>query len=326
MKTYNESVKAFLENAKANGCTESTIKSYGNIFRYYKEFLTSCGYEEASSVGTLAWKTAISPESGREDKKVSYVTLDLYLRVLKSLSDFALDMGIIDAPFVNEKMFPKKSLVSKEKNKIYEHMLTKEDGEALLTAKNAVYGRTSHTFLREKAEITMLILGGARNSELRAFTLNDLDFERGIAHIICGKGRKERYIPFPKMAQDAVNDYLNSGLRPDELPADAPLFGTITRDGKWRGLERTELSELIYRYEKAILGEDKASRSHALRHLFASIALTEGESLQDISQMLGHSSVVLTQKTYAKMLNPDILASSFGKSVSNWFEKKEVVA
>lgn len=324
MKKYDTTVEAFISNIKSNGCSNETVKTYNNVFRYYRQFLTDNGYDGASMAATLAWKNAISPESGKDGCKVSYVTLDYYLKVLKALSDFGVEMGTCDAPFVSEKIFPKKVLVAKEKNKAYEHILTKEDGIALLTAEKAVYTRTSKTFLREKAEVTMLILGGARNSELRNLTLDDLDFQNGIAHVTHGKGDKERYIPFPPEAQEAVNNYLNSGLRPSEVSSSAPLFGTITRSGEWRALERTELSELIYRFEKSIIGEEKASRSHALRHLFASIALTEGASIQDISQILGHSDTIVTTKIYAKQLEPEKLASAFGKSISNWFDKEGV--
>lgn len=326
MKRYDETVNAFISNVESNGCSDETVKTYSNIFRYYRNFLMENNFEDASMSATLAWKNAISPESGKDGKKVSYVTLNMYLKILKALSDFGIEMGLCDSPFVSEKIFPKKSSVSKEKNKPYDHILSKEDAVALLTAERSIYTRTSNTFLREKAEVTMLILGGARNSELRELTLADLDFQNGIAHVIHGKGDKERYIPFPKGAQDAVSNYLNSGLRPSDVPMSAPLFGTVTRDGNWRGLERTELSELIYRYEKSILGEEKASRSHALRHLFASLALTEGESIQNISQVLGHSDLKTTQRIYAKNLNPEVLASAFGKSVSNWFEKEGVAS
>jgi integrase len=44
------------------------------------------------------------------------------------------------------------------------------------------------------------------------------------------------------------------------------------------------------------------SRFHDLRHAAATFALSQGFTLEDVKQLLGHSSIVLTSNTYGHVL------------------------
>lgn len=314
---YDSTVEMFMSNCRTNECTAATLETYGNVFRFYREFLAKNGFEDASAVATLKWKESLN---------VSFRTMDIYLRILKYLSDFGVETCVYSAPFVVEKMFPPKKQISKEKNKEYNHVLDAEDAMALMSAERYTIGgrRTPKTFVREKAIVTVLLTSGMRNIELRNLKLKNLNYVSGTIYCEITKGGKPRYVPFTEEAQTAVNDYLNSGLRPYLLTSDDLLFGVVTNSGEWRGFERTELSEKVYSYVSGVLGEEKASRTHALRHAFASVSLTGGTSIEAISKMLGHSRLQTTT-IYAKDLDPELTASNFGKMVSKML-KKDVVA
>lgn len=316
LEKYDSTVEMFMSNCRTNECTSATMENYANIFRFYREFLVENGYEDASAVATLKWKESLS---------VSFRSLDLYLRVLKYLSDFGVDTCIYSAPFVVEKMFPPKKQVSKEKNKEYNHVLTADDAIALMSAQRYTIDgrRTPRTFIREKAIVTVFLTSGIRNIELRNLRMRNLNYGNGTIYCEVTKGGKPRYVPFTEEAQTAVNDYLNSGLRPFSLTSDDFLFGVVTNSGEWRCMERTELSEKVNGYVSGILGEEKASRSHALRHCFASVTLTNGTSMEAISAMLGHAEMATT-RIYSKDLNPELTASNFAKNVSSMFKKDEV--
>ena len=45
-----------------------------------------------------------------------------------------------------------------------------------------------------------------------------------------------------------------------------------------------------------------SSRSHDLRHAAATFALSQGFTLEDVKQLLGHSSIVLTSNTNGHVL------------------------
>lgn len=316
MEKYDSTVEMFMSNCRTNECTAATLETYGNVFRFYREFLAKNGFEDASAVATLKWKESLN---------VSFRTMDIYLRILKYLSDFGVDTCIYSAPFVVEKMFPPKKQVSKEKNKEYEHVLTKDNALALIEAERyTIKGRrTPRTFLRDKAIVTVFLTSGIRNIELRNLTLNNMNYANGTILCEITKGGKPRFVPFTGEAQKAVNDYLNSGLRPHTADDSSPLFGIVTNSGEWRGIGRQELSGIVYGYVGGILGEEKAARSHALRHAFASIMKSDGVYIESIGQILGHSQVATT-RIYASDLQPELTASNFAKNVSNIFKKEGV--
>jgi integrase len=54
------------------------------------------------------------------------------------------------------------------------------------------------------------------------------------------------------------------------------------------------------------------SRSHDLRHACATFLLAEGFTLEDVKNLLGHSSIVLTSNTYGHVLEQRQRAVAMG--------------
>lgn len=73
---------------------------------------------------------------------------------------------------------------------------------------------------------------------------------------------------------------------------------------------------LVNAYARAVIGEDSACRSHALRHGFASAALEAGAAVDDISSVLGHANTIVTAK-YTQRLNPVSLTESIGNLIDS---------
>ena len=142
--------------------------------------------------------------------------------------------------------------------------------------------------IRNKAIIELLYSCGVRVGELVNLDLLDINFENGLVRVM-GKGRKERIVPAGKKALEAVRDYL--GIRNKFKPSTQHLFlnsrgGAITA----RSVERIVKDFCI----KASLS--KKISPHTLRHSFATHLLGSGADLRSIQDMLGHSSLSITQK------------------------------
>lgn len=298
MKKYDILVKNYIANMETNGLSSNTIDSYSRTFRLFRESMERNGFDSPSPSAVLAFKQ----EPGR-----GTATMALYLTHLRLLSEFCVAMGGV--PFYSDMLNIPKKKVSQARQKPYEHILTEQDMVALITAEKPVYGRMTATWLREQAEVTMMVQSGLRNLELRTLRPRDLDWENGIVTPCQTKGDKARSVAFPAAAQRTVKKYLESGLRPADAGDDAPLFGVVTKGGEWRGLGREELSHLVYRYTKSILGEEKACRTHAARHCYASVLLEHGVDMQYISETMGHSSVATT-KIYAARFSVNAPAAS----------------
>lgn len=140
------------------------------------------------------------------------------------------------------------------------------------------------------------LLTGMRRNEVRLLEWPDLswpndgDPNTGRITIRQGKGRKYRIIPFHPRLVDL--------LRPLRLPA-GPVFpgqrGACMGHKQWESLLHPVQDRLpiFARYFK--------SAFHLLRYTFGSLYVTAGGDIYRLSQILGHTSVSTTQRTYAHL-------------------------
>lgn len=286
---YDAAVDAYITTMKRNEMSPDSIRSYSKTYRLLRESMVANGYTEVSA--DAVWKFA-------DNAGVKVTSLALYLTHIRALSNRAVSREIVDKPFFDEDMMPSKKKLNTERSKPYEHVLTDVDAEELINCVRPKYGRKSPTWLREKAEVTLLLQSGLRNSEIRSLRPCDLDWENGVAYPQDTKGDKPRAVVFSQSAQNAVHAYLDSGLRPSTAGDEDWLFGSVDKAGNWNQMSRTELSERIKYYTKAVLGEEKSCRSHAMRHCYASVLLENNVPMELIADTMGHSSVATT-KIYA---------------------------
>lgn len=298
MKNYDDLVARYIRKMQRNELSADTVESYARTFRLFRESMERNGFDEPSTAAVMAF----AEEDGR-----SLTTTALYMTHLRLLSEFCAVTGGV--PFYTDLADVPKKKLSQARQKPYEHVLTEADMVALVTAERPVYGRKTSTWLREQAEVALMIQSGLRNIELRTLRPRDLDWNNGVIIPCRTKGDKVRAVAFPSAAQRAVKKYLDSGLRPDTATDDEPLFGVVTSDGQWRGMIRTELSDRVYKFTRSILGEEKACRTHAARHCYASVLLEHGVDMQYISETMGHSSVATT-KIYAARFSVNAPAAS----------------
>ena len=307
---YDRAVDAYVTTMKRNELSDDSILSYSKTFRLLRESMERNGYDDVCM--DAVWKFA-------DTAGVKATSLALYLTHIRCLSERAVGRGIVDKPFFDVDMMPSKKRLNTEKNKPYEHVLTDKDAELLINCDSPTFGRKSPTWLREKAEVTMLLQSGLRNSEIRSLRPCDLDWENGVAYPQDTKGDKPRAVVFSEAAQKAVREYMDSDLRPDYVGDEDYLFGTVGKDGEWRQMDRDKMSDRIAYYTKAVLGEEKSCRSHAMRHCYASVLLENDVPMELISETMGHSSVATT-KIYAARFSVNAPAMA----VANVFNRKEM--
>jgi integrase/recombinase XerC len=145
---------------------------------------------------------------------------------------------------------------------------------------------------RDQAMLEILYATGMRVSECQGLQMNDIDFSIGTV-FVKGKGQKERYIPFGKFAENALNTYINDGrnkLLEKSNKASVSVF--LNYKGEQvsvRGI-RLILNRIV---EKAAL--TVKVHPHKLRHTFATHLLNEGADLRSVQELLGHESISTTQ-------------------------------
>ena len=277
--------------------TAATIEGYSRTLDLYMK-----SNDELTTASILAWRTEQSERVGLTSLNLYCQHLMYFCRFIKAMDrDFEMpDFSII---------MPDKRKVSKAKRKPYEHVLSCEQVVELL---NSYKPDRCHndTWPRNKAILTVFLMCSVRNSELTHIRVADIDFEKGRIRIVNAKGGEERYAAFPKMAQKAVDAYMQSGYRPTTLRDTDPLFVTVDEDGNWKPFDRVVMSALVERLVRKITGE-KDIRSHALRHASASYMLTNGAPIDIVQTALGHKNLQNTM-IYAKRIGGgDVAVNDF---------------
>ncbi len=144
---------------------------------------------------------------------------------------------------------------------------------------------------RFHAIIELLYSTGVRVSEVAALTTDRIDLKQGIIRVK-GKGSKERIVPIGRHCQTAIRYYIEAKPRGNKVEK-GPLF--VGENGKGisvRSIQRTLKQQAIQ-----ILGPIGASVTpHTLRHSCATHLLSNGAGLREIQELLGHVSLITTQK------------------------------
>jgi integrase/recombinase XerC len=139
----------------------------------------------------------------------------------------------------------------------------------------------------------LLYGGGLRVGELVGLDVRDLDLVRGDVRVR-GKGGKERIVPLPAAAREALRAWLDLRRRPGVLAE--PLFVDLRGAGvaASRIGDRQVRRLLIARARRASVADHV--HPHRLRHSYATHLLDMGADLRDIQELLGHESLSTTQK------------------------------
>jgi integrase/recombinase XerC len=147
--------------------------------------------------------------------------------------------------------------------------------------------------LRDRALAELLYGAGLRVAELSSLDVRDVDLRAGELRVL-GKGRKERVVPIPAEARQALGAYLDQRRRPGVLAE--PLFVSLRprRDGP-RRLGPRDIRRVLRRRARRAGIADRV-HPHRLRHSYATHLLDMGADLREIQELLGHASLSTTQK------------------------------
>ncbi|MGC9132982.1 MAG: site-specific tyrosine recombinase/integron integrase [Nanopusillaceae archaeon] len=251
-----EEYKIWLE---IQGKSKSTIKTYSLITKKFLEFLMNNGIYDISQKNLNSYldKNIIFKFLAeiKVKRKLDPNSLRLYVRAISSFLKF-LD---------NETLA--KQIKAPKVDKRLPKFITLEEFQKLLNSADNY---------RDKLIIKFLFYTGVRVSELVRIRKNDIIFEEGFAKVY-GKGGKERIVPVPNDLLNEIKEYIEK----NNLDT---LFPLSTRQ-----------VERIIKETAKKAGINKRVTPHVLRHSLATILLSKGVDIRYIQELLGHSSLAITQ-------------------------------
>jgi integrase/recombinase XerC len=151
---------------------------------------------------------------------------------------------------------------------------------------------------RDRAIFELLYGCGVRVSELAGLDLHDIDRTEHWL-LVRGKGRKERQVPLPGKAAEALDRYL----------AERPVVreeAAVFLNHRGHRLTTRGISGIVKFYATFVSG-DPSIHPHSFRHAYATHLLADGADLRAIQELLGHARLSTTQK-YTQVSLTDLMA------------------
>jgi len=158
--------------------------------------------------------------------------------------------------------------------------LSREDAARLVEE-----GPRGEEFHRDRAVLELLYGCGLRVAELAALEWEDVQLEERWIRVR-GKGDKERMVPMGRIARDALLEL--------PLPPSGERGGPLFPGEEGGKLSVRTVHRIVTRAAR-IVGLAGVT-PHVLRHSFATHMLEGGASLRVLQELLGHESLVTTQK------------------------------
>ena len=276
-----ELVNQFLEYLKGEkNSSPHTILNYEIDLRSYLKFVFEAnpGKHEITRASDL--KTLRS-YLGKENEKYSRSTVCRRLSVVKGFLKFLHREGYLEKNVAKLISLPR----AHEKLPV---VLKPEETIKLIEGIPTDNLRQKRT----RAVVELLYSTGIRISELTNLTHEKVDFRAGTL-LIFGKGSKERVVPMGRHCQAAIRNYIDSMPVTQKRGPKTPLF--MNQDGE--AVTVRTLQRNLREFAVEILGTAGENVTpHTLRHSCATHLLAGGAGLREIQELLGHRSLVTTQK------------------------------
>ena len=199
MSELARQIEAFLDNLKREGASEHTILAYAGDLAQFLEYLSPPELEPPAprAVDQLLlreWMASLYQQG------LGATSIQRKLAAVRSLFKFMLREGVIAVNVARLVRTPKAP-------KRLPEVMTAEQTNRLLDGVAANDLARPYP-ARDRALFELLYGCGVRVSELAGLDLDDLDRAEGWIRVR-GKGRKERQVPLPGKAAEALDRYLN---------------------------------------------------------------------------------------------------------------------
>ena len=268
-------INSFLVYLKFNkGISASSQKSYLSDLRLFNNFI------EDKKINYLKVNKDIISSYLKYLRKKEYADSSISRKIstLKQFFAFLLKKEII-------KINPSKHIKYSKKEQKIPVMLSIEEVDKIINIEN----ENTPIHIRNTAIIELLYSCGLRVSELVNLTEQNISYEKNLIKI-CGKGSKERVVPFGKKALKKLNLYTENARPKFNKQLSSVFF--LNKNGN--KISRQQIWNIIKKkmYE---CGINKNISPHTLRHSFATHLLNNGASIHIIQKLLGHELINTTE-------------------------------
>jgi integrase/recombinase XerC len=282
MPGFRECAALYVAELRRRGASSHTLRNYASDLEQLSDFLTGGDAQRSEAPADIATvDTVVLREwmASLYEAKLTPVTIRRKLAAVRSLFKFLQQEQVLQHN-------PAMRIRTPKAPKRLPDVMSAEMTNDMLDAVPEKIDRNSSKE-RDLAFLELLYGCGIRVGELVSIDVEDIDVgERWLR--VRGKGNKERQVPVPDHAAEAIQQYLT--VR-HAAQGERALF--VNKQGK--RLSDRHVRTLVKRYALLTTG-DSSVHPHSFRHAYATHLLAEGADLRAIQELLGHARLSTTQK------------------------------
>ena len=257
------------------GCSQNTLKAYTSDVKSW--YLYSAAHDFSYKNLSGEYISRFLTEQSIRGKSKS--TVQRNAAVLSSFARYLSYDGVLESMPILEPLPKRKEILPQ--------IMTEGEIQRIL---NACEDDTL-TGKRDRAIIELAYGTGMRASEICSIKMKDID-RRGGLIFTRGKGDKERCVPYVGGVRKAVDEYIDDH-RP-KLDRYREPWLLLTKSG--RKMSREFLWRLLRKRGNQAGISPSRLHPHVLRHTFATHLLRKGMDQRTLQELLGHSSILTTEK------------------------------
>ena len=277
--TFEEGCNKYLEYCRQRNLRQGTINHYRQSYvQFFKFFEPDTPIEE---IDEEAYKRYVLHLRSTLNNDVS---INSYLR------DFITTMHYL----MNEGYIPhfKMQSIKVDKN----HIETYNEQELQLLLKKPNLKKCSFTEYQCWVMTNLLFSTAVRQRSLMNIKVKDIDFDNNVVYVNVTKNRKPLIVPLNQTMVNILREYLKyRNHKTDDDYLFCNVFG--------QQLVKSTCYHMLYEYNKRRGVE--TTGIHRYRHTFAKQWILSGGNVVSLSQLLGHSSLEITQN-YIHLLVSDV--------------------
>jgi integrase/recombinase XerD len=291
-----DALREWMASLRGRSGSQKTLRGYWDTFTDFARTLASAGFRLDDDTQDVARVAREWSERWGKGKPPSKATIALRLTVVSSFYRFARKRTKFDKANPID-------LLDRPNVAGYEKARPLPFGT--VSAALAKIDRSTPQGARDYALLLLGLRTGKRKSELAALSWSDLALEGAIITVTWPrlKGDKSAWTELSGEVSDALLAWLEMAyghISPNAIIApDAPVWISFARSLPKGRIERMTPSAIAYICQKRL----GTSRVHRLRHTYARDLLASGASPTEIQALLGHSSLVTTDR-YLPHLTP----------------------
>ncbi len=288
MSELSEQIGRYVQELESRGVSPHTLRAYASDLAQFLEYLSPPGAEPPApqAIDVLIFREWLMD---LYDRQLTAISIRRKLAAVRGLFAFLHREGAVKTNLARVVLTPKAP-------KKLPQVMTAEQANALVDG--VASDKLERPYpARDRAIFELLYGCGLRVSELAGINLTDIDRSEHWLRVR-GKGRKERQVPIPGKAAEALEKYLAERA----IGKETGLF-LNHRGGRLtvRGIHG------IVKFYATYLLSDPSIHPHSLRHAYATHLLSDGADLRAIQELLGHARLSTTQK-YTQVSLTDLMA------------------